>query len=122
MHGNEIIYALICINNHFYHVNLACYQEAVSNAVYLLNIAPTRSLEKSTPYEKWTGHKPNLSYFKTFGCLAHVLMQDGHRTKLEDQSRPMIFIGYELKSKAYHFYDLVTKRLHISRDVVFHEG
>ena len=26
MHGNEIIYALICINNHVYHINLACYQ------------------------------------------------------------------------------------------------
>ena len=25
MHVNEIIYALICINNHIYHVNLACY-------------------------------------------------------------------------------------------------
>ena len=64
--------------------------EAASTSVYLLNRAPTRSLEKSTPYEKWTSHKPNVSYFKTFGCLAHVLMQGSHKTKLEDRSRPTI--------------------------------
>ena len=29
MHGNEIIYALIFINNNFYHVNLACYQGVI---------------------------------------------------------------------------------------------
>jgi hypothetical protein len=33
----------------------------------------------------------------------------------------MIFVGYEAGSKAYRVYDLATKRLHISRDVIFDE-
>lgn len=33
----------------------------------------------------------------------------------------MVFIGYEIGSKAYRMYDPVTKRLHVSRDVVFDE-
>jgi hypothetical protein len=41
--------------------------------------------------------------------------------KLDDRSKPIIFVGYELGSAAYRCYDLVTKRIHISRDVVFDE-
>ena len=96
--------------------------EAASTSVYLLNRAPTRSLVNSTPYEMWTGRKPNVSHFKVFGCLAHILMQGGKKKKLEDRSKPMIFLGYELGTKAYRFYDLVGRRLHISRDAVFQEN
>jgi hypothetical protein len=33
----------------------------------------------------------------------------------------MIFIGYESGSKVYCMYVLVTKRVHVTRDVVFDE-
>ncbi|KAF0888573.1 hypothetical protein E2562_016042 [Oryza meyeriana var. granulata] len=33
----------------------------------------------------------------------------------------MIFVGYEPGSKAYRAYDPVTRRVHISRDIVFDE-
>jgi hypothetical protein len=33
----------------------------------------------------------------------------------------MIFMGYEAGSMAYHAYDPMTKRIHITRDVVFNE-
>jgi hypothetical protein len=39
--------------------------------------------------------------------------------KLEDRGRKMIFIGDESGFKAYHMYDLVTKCVHVTRDVVF---
>lgn len=34
----------------------------------------------------------------------------------------MIFVGYESGSKAYRCYDLSTKRVMISRNVVFYEA
>jgi hypothetical protein len=34
----------------------------------------------------------------------------------------MIFIGYEPGTKAYRVYDPATRRVHISRDIVFDEG
>ena len=34
----------------------------------------------------------------------------------------MVFIGYETGTKGYRVYDPVTKKLHISRDVIFEEG
>jgi hypothetical protein len=36
-------------------------------------------------------------------------------------SQCMIFIGYELGSKAYRVYDPVTKKVHVSRGIVFDE-
>jgi hypothetical protein len=32
-----------------------------------------------------------------------------------------VFIGYESGSKAWRFYNPSTKRVHVSRDVVFEE-
>jgi hypothetical protein len=44
-----------------------------------------------------------------------------HLKKLDDCSRPMIFISYEKGSKAYQAYDPVSKHVHISRDMMFDE-
>jgi hypothetical protein len=44
-----------------------------------------------------------------------------HLQKLEDRSKPMIFVGYEPGSMAYRVYDPTTTRVHITRDVVFNE-
>jgi hypothetical protein len=44
-----------------------------------------------------------------------------HLQKLEDRSKPMIFVGYEPGSMAYRVYDPMTTHVHITRDVVFNE-
>ena len=69
--------------------------EAVVMAVYLLNMAPTKSVKGMTPYEAWCGHKPNVSHLRTFGCIADVKTVTRHVGKLIDRSTPMIMIGYE---------------------------
>jgi transposase InsO family protein len=97
--------------------------EAVTTAVYLLNRAPTKSVPDKTPYEAIYGRKPNVAHIRTFGCIGHVKKPTPHLTKLEDRSTKMVFIGYETvaHSKAYRMYDPATKKVHISRDVVFEE-
>jgi hypothetical protein len=44
-----------------------------------------------------------------------------HLKKLEDRGRKMTFVGYESGSKAYHAYDPITKRVHVTCDMVFDE-
>ncbi|KAF0899185.1 hypothetical protein E2562_015550 [Oryza meyeriana var. granulata] len=34
----------------------------------------------------------------------------------------MVFVGYETGSKAYRVYDPETRRVHVTRDVVFDDG
>jgi hypothetical protein len=53
--------------------------------------------------------------------VVHVKDTTLNLKKLDDRSRPMIFIGYELGSKAYRVYDPVNKKVHVSRDIVFDE-
>jgi hypothetical protein len=61
-----------------------------------------------TPFEAWHGRKPAVHYFHTFGCVVHVKDTRPGLKKLDDRSRPMIFVGYEQGSKAYRAY--VTTR------------
>jgi hypothetical protein len=81
----------------------------------------SKSTRGKTPYELWTRSKPAVSHLIVFGCVAHVKNTRPHLKKLEDRSHPMIFVGYEPGSAAYRCYDPNTKRVHISRDVVFDE-
>ncbi|CAL1392261.1 unnamed protein product [Linum trigynum] len=97
--------------------------EAVMTTVYLLNRAPTKSVIGKTPYEAWHKHKPDVRHLRTFGCVAHVKTVGKHLSKLEDRSKPMVFIGYESPvSKAYRMYNPATQKLVVTRDVVFDEG
>ena len=95
--------------------------EAVSTAVYLLNRSPTKSVEGKTPYEVWYGRKPDVSYLRVFGYVAHVKTVKPHPAKLDDRSTPMVFFGYEPGSAAYRVYDPARQRVHVTRDVVFDE-
>jgi transposase InsO family protein len=96
--------------------------EAVSTAVYLLNRAPTKSLKGKTPFEAWHSRKPSVHHLRTFGCLAYVKAVGPGVTKLSDRSTKMVFVGYETGTKGYRLYDPVTKKLQISRDVIFEEN
>ena len=98
------------------------YGETVNTSLYLLNKIPTKSLEGETPNEAWTRIKPNVDHLRVFGCLAHVKIVLGNQKKLEDRSKPMIFIGYEKVIKVYRVYDPFIGNIHLTRDVIFEEG
>ena len=48
---------------------------ALEIATCVLNILPSKSVA-STPYEIWKGKKLNFSYFRVWGCPAHVKKHD----------------------------------------------
>ena len=95
--------------------------EAVNTAVYLLNRSSTLSLQGGTSYEAWTGRKPSIAHLRVFGSIVHVKCTKTPQKKLEDCSTPMIFIGYEVGTKAYRCFDPVNATVHTSRDVLFEE-
>ena len=90
--------------------------------MYVLNRAPTHSLEGVTPYEAWHGRKPVVHHLRMFGCTVHVKRVGPGITKLSDRSTPMGFIGYEEGSKAYRVYNPASKKVQVTRDVVFEES
>ena len=95
--------------------------EAVNWAFYVLNRCPTVSVKEITPEEAWCGMKPSVKHFRIFGCIAHVHVPDARRTKLEDKSTCCVLFGESEESKAYRLYDPTSKKIIVSRDVVFEE-
>jgi len=96
--------------------------EAALTATFVLNRSLTRSLEGKSPYEGWYGNKPSVHFLCVFGCRAYAKETKPGLKRLDDRSRPMVMLVYESDSKAYRLYDLVKKRIHVSRDVIFDKG
>jgi hypothetical protein len=80
-----------------------------------------KSVDDMNPFEAWHGKKLVVHHLRMFGCIIYVRNTMLHLKKLEDHDHKMIFIGYESGSMAYRAYDLVTKCVHVTRDVVFDE-
>ncbi|XXG89957.1 hypothetical protein AAC387_Pa12g1836 [Persea americana] len=95
--------------------------EAAACIAYLLNRCPTKSVRNKTPQEAWSGHKPSLAHLKIFGCVAYAQVPEAKRKKLDDRGEKCIFIRYSEESKAYKLYNPLTKKVVVSRDVVFSE-
>jgi hypothetical protein len=98
------------------------WDEAARHATYLRNRAPTRALSGMTPYEAWHGKKPDISHLREFGCDVWVLDESLNKSKLAPKSNKMVFVGFEDGSKAVRYWDKATRRVKVSRNVVFNEN
>ncbi|KAM1636747.1 hypothetical protein ACFX2K_014783 [Malus domestica] len=96
--------------------------EYVHIDVYILNRCPTKALGDITHFEAFSDRKLGIAHFKIFGCLCYVHISSELRQKLDAKSVKGIFVGYATCEKGYRVYDLFTKKLILSRDVVFDEN
>ena len=85
--------------------------EALFSACHILNRIHSKKHD-SSPYELWKNRKPNINYFKVWGCLAHVRLPDQQLTKIGYRGVDCVFIGYSQTSKAYNFLNLETPSPH----------
>ena len=96
--------------------------EAVECAAYIRNRLPTTALtERKTPFEVWSGRKPNISHLKVFGCMAYAHIPDSQRNKLDKKAVKLRFVGYAIQSKGYRLLDERTMKVYIRRNVVCNE-
>ena len=96
--------------------------EAVNMAIHIINRSVSSVLVDKTPEEVWTGIKVDLSHLKIFGSPVMVHIPKQRRSKWDSKSKKLIFVGYDDNIKGYRCIDPATKKLVISRDVVFHES
>lgn len=95
--------------------------EAVNMAAYIINRSVSSVLIDKTPEEVWCGGKIDLSDLKIFGSSVMVHNPRQRRKKWDRKSLNLIFVGYDTNKKSYRCIDTNTKKLTISRDVVFIE-
>ncbi|KAM1224599.1 hypothetical protein COP2_044628 [Malus domestica] len=95
--------------------------KAVHTSVYILNRCPTKALNNITPFEAYSGRKLGIAHLKIFDSLCYVHVPVEHRHKLEPKSFKGVFVGYATCEKRYRVFDSLSKKLLLSRDIVFDE-
>ena len=68
--------------------------EAVNTSCYVLNRFSLRPILNKTPYELWNYKKPNISYFKDYGCKCYILNTKDSLGKFDAKSDIGIFLCY----------------------------
>ena len=91
---------------HFAGLTSGFWKLASETAVHIYNRQPLRRLKWKTPLVAWNGTKPDVAYFRTFGCLAYVhVHKEQRQNKLQPKAKAMVFVGYEPGTKGYRFWD-----------------
>lgn len=95
---------------------------ALSTYRHVHNCCSTSALPcNKTPFEAYKGRKPRIGHLHVFGCAAYVLVSREKRQGLDGHSLSSIFIGYPNNNVGWKVYIPKTKRVIVSRDVVFNE-
>lgn len=92
--------------------------EAAHTAVYLQNRTVTASLNYKTPFELWTGRKPDVSHLRVFGSTVMVHVPKQKRLKWDRKSDKCILVGYSNEVKGYRIYNPKCDVITTSRDVI----
>lgn len=100
---------------------LTFWGECVLTAAFLINKIPTPVLCGKTPHEVLLKTKPNFRALRVFGCLCFAINIDPSKHKFDPRAKLGFFVGYPFGLKGYRIYDLETKKISVSRHVVFHE-
>ena len=90
--------------------------KAMRTVVDLINLSPSAPLDSDVPERVWTGKDISYKHLRVFSCKAYVYIPKDERSNLDLKSKEYIFLGYRFR---YRLWDLVTRKLIKSRDVVF---
>jgi hypothetical protein len=77
------------------------WEMAVAHAAYVQNLSYTKYIPNSTPYQLWTGRKPNVLHLREFGTPVWILTE-GQRVlhKMLPKSQRQAYVGYDDSSKS----------------------
>ena len=76
---------------------------------------------KKTPYELWRGKKSVVKYFRIFGSDCYILRDRENLEKFDAKSDNGYFLGYCCTSRAYRVYNLRTKTVMESSNMVINQ-
>ena len=90
-------------------------------ASYIHNRMPHNQLDGMNSFKYWSGNKPDVTHFRTFGSKTWARTPTEKRKALEPQSKEFLFVGYFEYSKGYKMIKLSTNKSFIEISVQFQE-
>nr|GEY38010.1 hypothetical protein [Tanacetum cinerariifolium] len=95
--------------------------EAIATACFKQNRLITHKRFDKTPYELINNRKPNIKFFRVFGCRCYLLNDYEDVGKLKANEDIGVFVGYLKESAAFRIYNKRTRKIHESMNVNFDE-
>lgn len=102
-------------------VPLSFCDAAFDTAIFLINRMPSRVLNNISPYEKLFHKVPYYTILQAFGCVCFLYLRPYMSKKLLFRTITCVFLGYGSNHKGFKCFDPITKRIYMSRHVVFDE-
>ncbi|GJY62204.1 ribonuclease H-like domain-containing protein [Tanacetum coccineum] len=91
--------------------------EAVNTACYVQNRVLVVKPHNKTPYERFHGRTPTLSFMRPFKCPVTIFNTIDHLGKFDGKDDEGFFVRYSLNSKAFRVFNsrtrIVEENLHI---------
>nr|GFC09854.1 retrovirus-related Pol polyprotein from transposon TNT 1-94 [Tanacetum cinerariifolium] len=95
--------------------------EAIATACFTQNRLIIHKRFDKTPYELINKRKPNIKFFRVFGCRCYLLNDYEDVRKLKAKGNIGVFVGYSKESAAFRIYNKRTRKIYESVNVNFDE-
>nr|GFC02730.1 hypothetical protein [Tanacetum cinerariifolium] len=95
--------------------------EAIAIACFTQNRLIIHKLFDKTPYELINKRKPNIKFFRVFGCRCYLLNGYEDVGKLKAKEDIRVFVGYLKEFAAFRIYNKRSRKIHESVNVNFVE-
>nr|GEY55381.1 putative reverse transcriptase domain-containing protein [Tanacetum cinerariifolium] len=83
--------------------------EAIATACFTQNRSIIHKYFDKTPYELINKRKPNIKFFRVFGCRCYLLNDYEDVGKLKAKGDSGVFVGYSKESAAFRIYNKRTR-------------
>ena len=94
----------------------------ISNSINKRGVKILRLILEKTPYELWKNMKPNISYFKVFGCKCFISNTKDNLGKFDAKLDVGTFLGCSTSSKAFRVFNKRILVVEESIHVIFYES
>nr|GEV42238.1 retrovirus-related Pol polyprotein from transposon TNT 1-94 [Tanacetum cinerariifolium] len=92
--------------------------EAIAIACFIQNHSIIHKHFDKTPYELMNKRKPNIKFFRMFGCRCYILNDYEDVGKLKAKRDIGVFVGYSKESAAFKIYNKRTCKIHESVNIM----
>lgn len=92
--------------------------EALKTACYLSNRLPT-SRCRTTPFERFTGRKPQIEHLMPFGTPVQIVDSLHRHQKFDCRTEKALLVGYTSRVNTYRVWLLDSQRVIETADIIF---